>query len=160
PTFDEDVLREVEAFVRGLNAGLAAGSRKAAPEFALLRSRPSPWRAEDVLGMAKRLSFFLIGNCDVELSRLKILLEDGPQALRDLDPTPYPPDHVVASPVAAQAGPALDALAKDLDAFLAFSGGGGGSNAWVVAGSKSATGKPILANDPHLESTMPPHWYL
>src|SRR5690606_2597442 len=96
PTFDEDVLREVEAFVRGLNAGLAAGSRKAAPQSALLRSRPSPWRAEDVLGMAKLLSFFLIGNWDVELSRLKILLEDGPQALRDLDPTPYPPDHVVA----------------------------------------------------------------
>src|SRR5690606_29789794 len=47
-----------------------------------------------------------------------------------------------------------------LDAFLAFSGGGGGSNAWAVAGSKSATGRPILANDPHLESTMPPHWYL
>ena len=44
--------------------------------------------------------------------------------------------------------------------FSAFAGRGGGSNAWVVGGSKTASGRPILANDPHLEGVLPPHWYL
>ena len=37
---------------------------------------------------------------------------------------------------------------------------GGASNAWAVSSSRSATGLPILANDPHLPPSMPPHWYL
>jgi penicillin G amidase len=158
--FDADVRAEVEAFVRGINAGLTAGAGAVAPELALLRSRPSAWRPEDVLGMAKLLSFLLIGNWDVELTRLKILLAQGPQALRDLDPTPYPPDHAVVSPVAAEAGPVVDALGRDLEAFLAFSGAVGGSNAWAVSGANTASGRPLLANDPHLEGALPPHWYL
>ncbi|MDP8983348.1 MAG: penicillin acylase family protein [Acidobacteriota bacterium] len=35
-----------------------------------------------------------------------------------------------------------------------------GSNAWVLAGSRTATGKPILANDPHLEFSLPSTWYM
>ena len=160
PELHADVRDQIEAFVRGVNAGLVAGSRAVAPEFALLRSQPSRWHAEDVVAMGKLLSFLLIGNWDVELSRLKVLLSDGARALRDLDPTPYPPAHVVVAPSGANAGPVVDALAADLDAFLSFAGRGGGSNAWAVAGSKTASGRPILANDPHLEGVLPAHWYL
>ena len=160
PRLDDDVRSQIEAFVRGINAGLAAGAERVAPEFALLRSRPSEWRATDVLGMGKLLSFLLIGNWDVELARLKLLLSDGPEALRDLDPTPYPEDHVVAAAPGARAGAALDRLSQDVERFLAFAGAGGGSNAWAVAGSRTSSGRPILANDPHLEATLPPHWYL
>jgi penicillin G amidase len=49
-----------------------------------------------------------------------------------------------------------------LDAIGAVAGKGGdgiGSNAWAVAGSRTATGKPILANDPHLGPAMPSIWY-
>src|SRR5260221_549230 len=35
-----------------------------------------------------------------------------------------------------------------------------GSNAWAVAGSRTASGRPILANDPHLEFSIPSPWYL
>lgn len=156
---DEDVRAQIEAFVRGINAGLVAGSRQFAPEFALLRARPSEWLPEDVVAMGKLLSFMLIGNWDVELTRLKVLLMDGPQALRDLDPTPYPDDHATVI-ARTGAGPAVDALGRDLEAFIAFTGRGTGSNAWAVVGAKTASGKPILANDPHLESALPPHWYL
>jgi penicillin amidase len=156
---DDEVRAQIEAFVTGVNAGLTAGSRRHAPEFALLRAEPTLWRPEDVLGQGKLLSFLLIGNWDVELSRYKILTTDGPQALRDLDPTPYPAEHpVVVS--GAPAGPALDRLSEDLDSFLAFAGAAGGSNAWVISGAHTASGRPILANDPHLEAALPPHWYL
>ena len=160
PVLHEDVRAQIEAFVRGINAGLQAGSHAKAHEFALLRSKPSTWRVEDVVAMGKLLSFLLIGNWDVELTRLKILLTDGPEALRDLDPTPYPEDHVVVTPPASKAGPAVDALGRDLEAFLAFAGHGGGSNAWALTGAKTASGRALLANDPHLEGVLPPHWYL
>ncbi len=156
---DSEARAQVEAFAAGINAGLTAGAQKLAPEFALVRSQPTLWRPEDVLGQGKLLSFLLVGNWDVELSRYKILTTDGPQALRDLDPTPYPEDHPVALNGVA-AGAAIDRLAQDLDAFVAFGGAGGGSNAWAVSGEHTASGKPILANDPHLEASIPPHWYL
>src|SRR5687768_334952 len=86
---DADVRAQVEAFVRGINAGLHAGTKRRAHEFSLLRARPTLSEPVDVVGVAKLMSFLLIGNWDVELARLKILMEDGPQALHDLDPT-YP----------------------------------------------------------------------
>ncbi len=156
---DAEAKQQVEAFTEGINAGLTAGAQRPAPEFVLLRSQPTLWQPEDVLGQAKLVSFLLMGNWDVELSRYKILTTDGPQALRDLDPTPYPEDQPVALDGAA-AGLAIDRLSQDLDAFRAFVGAGGGSNAWVVSGAHTASGRPILANDPHLEATIPPHWYL
>jgi penicillin amidase len=156
---NDEARAQIEAFVAGVNAGLTAGSQKHAPEFAMLRAKPTAWQPEDVLGQGKLLSFLLIGNWDVELARYKILTTDGPQALRDLDPTPYPEDQPVAISGAA-AGQAIDRLAEDLDAFAAFAGRSGGSNAWVVSGARTASGRPILANDPHLEAVIPAHWYL
>ncbi len=55
---------------------------------------------------------------------------------------------------------ALDQLAADLAALQAHLPRGGGSNNWVVAGTRTASGKPLLASDPHLAPTCPPPWYL
>ncbi|MFG1921049.1 penicillin acylase family protein [Cryptosporangium sp. NPDC048952] len=55
----------------------------------------------------------------------------------------------------------LDALGTGLGSLPALlgTGDGIGSNSWVVGGSKTATGKPLLANDPHLGPAMPSVWY-
>src|SRR5665811_2557270 len=53
-----------------------------------------------------------------------------------------------------QAGGAADKLP-----VLLGTGDGIGSNSWVVSGDKTKTGKPILANDPHLAPSMPGIWY-
>ncbi len=154
---DGDVRAHISAFVGGINAALEVTPRP--HELVLLRAPASRWQPADVLGVGKLVSFLLIGNWDVELARLKILQLDGAEALRDLDPA-YPEHHPVIAPPAGLAGPALDRLGADLQAFAAFAGSGGGSNAWAVAGSRSATGRPILANDPHLDPSLPAHWYL
>jgi penicillin amidase len=156
---DEDVRQQIEAFVCGLNAGLTTGADRRAPEYVMLKTRPTPWTVADVVAQGKLISFLMIGNWDVELARLKILLTDGEQALRDLDPT-YSASHPVTAPVGAAAGEALDRLSDDLSRFVAFSGAGGGSNAWAVSGAHTATGRPLLASDPHLDPALPPHWYL
>ena len=68
--------------------------------------------------------------------------------------------HRVAVPPTAVAGRATDRLADDLALFQDTVGTGGGSNGWAVSGAKTRTGRPILANDPHLSPALPPHWYL
>jgi len=154
---DADIRAHVNAFVRGVNAGLDASPRP--HELVLLHAWPSRWEAADVLGVGKLVSFLLIGNWDVELARLKILQLDGVEALKALDPW-YSEYQPVTSPPGALAGPALDRLSADLEAFAAFAGTGGGSNSWALAGGRTASGRPILANDPHLDATLPAHWYL
>src|SRR5438552_3385254 len=74
------------AFAAGVSAGSTLGLTKKPHEFALLGGEPSAWDPADVLATLKVLSFVLPSNWDVEVARLRILLADGPSAVRDLDP--------------------------------------------------------------------------
>lgn len=86
---------------------------------------------------------------------------------RSAAPCPSPGPEVARSCPAVEPGLARAAVAsltkakKGADALPALlgTGDGIGSNAWVVDGERSATGKPILANDPHLAPSMPGIWY-
>lgn len=159
PLLDDDVRRGAEAYVRGINLGLARGMRRSSHEFALLRVRPTPWQVTDVLAFAGLQAFALGANWDAELARLKILSEDGPDALLALDQA-YPRSHPVTLPVAAGAGPALARLSDDLAAFAAAAPSAGGSNTWAISPSRTTTGGALLANDPHLAPRLPAPWYL
>ena len=158
PVLGPDVRRAVEAFAAGVNAGV--GSLRRRPhELALLRARSTRWDGADVLGFAKLMAFLLPANWDSELARLEVLRADGPDALRALHGS-YDRDLPVSAPPGAAAGPALDRLAGDLARFAALTGSGGGSNNWAVAPGRTRSGRPLLANDPHLSPTVPPHFYL
>jgi penicillin amidase len=159
PLLDPELQEMMQAYARGVSAGATYGLPQRPHEFVLLRSRPTPWTPFDSLGIVKLLSFTLAANWDMELARLKVLLEDGVEALVALDPA-YPPWHPVTAPPGEQAGPVLDRLSEELKIFSTFFRTGGGSNNWVVSASRTATGRPILANDPHLDARLPPHWYL
>jgi penicillin amidase len=154
-----DVRQAISAYVRGINRGLEAGLPRRPHEFVLLRSRPSSWDELDVLAFAGLQAFSLSANWDVELARLRILATDGAEALRALDPRP-PEELPVIVPVAAAAGPALDRLVDDLAAFAAAAPSAGGSNNWAISGARTASGLPLLANDPHLAPRLPAPWYL
>ncbi|MBY0458614.1 MAG: penicillin acylase family protein, partial [Gemmataceae bacterium] len=145
-----------EAFAAGVTAGVTRGLPQKPHEFALAGGEPSAWDAADVLALLKLQSFALPSNWDVELARLRVLLADGPEAVRTLDPVSVSFTGESAPVVARVA----DALAADLGALQAYLGRGGGSNNWVVAGARTESGKPLLASDPHLGPTCPPPWYL
>jgi penicillin amidase len=159
PLLDAEVRATLEAYALGIQAGATHGLPRRPHEFALLDGQPTPWTPFDSLGVVKLVSFALASNWDIELARLKVLLEDGAEALTALDPA-YPSWLPVIAPPGAEAGPVLDRLAEELKQFTAVVRGGGGSNNWAVSANRTATGRPLVANDPHLAASLPPHWYL
>jgi penicillin amidase len=156
---DDDIRAMLVAYAAGTYQGATVGSSKVAHEFVLLKGEPTPYEPADVLGLMKLMPFLLASNWDVELLRFKMLTEDGPEAVMALDPT-YPEWLPATVPVGREAGAALDRLAADLERFTATAGMGGGSNNWAIAGSRTESGRPIVANDPHLAPSHPSHWYL
>jgi penicillin amidase len=157
-----DLRAMLEAYSEGVTAGATLGLPRRPHEFVLIRARPSQWTPADSLAVLKLISFTLASNWDVELARLKVLTADGPEALAAVDPRSPPWLPVTDSPGEA-AGAAVDRLAEDFAALTSAAlprGIGGGSNNWTVAAWRTSTGRPLVANDPHLDARLPPHWYL
>ncbi len=159
PVLDAELRAMIEAFTSGVSAGNSLGSSARPHEFVLLGGRPSPWTPIDTVALVKMMSFSLASNWELELARLKILSEDGPEALAALDPS-YDSDHPVTSPPGTRSGPAIDFLARDLALFASVVPSSGGSNNWAIAPQRTVTGRPLVANDPHLEPVLPGQWYL
>jgi penicillin amidase len=160
---DPEVRATMEAYAAGVNAGLAHGLARRPHEFVLLRAKPTEWTLEDVLAFVALQAFSLAGNWDAELARLRILAADGTDALLALEPA-YAAWLPVTSPVGGLAADALARVADRLSADLALLGETvgltGGSNNWAIAGSRTASGAAIVANDPHLPPRLPVPWYL
>lgn len=149
----------LEAYTAGINAGHSLGLPRRPHELALLGVGPTPWVAADVLALTKLQSFLLASNWDCELARLRLLTDAGPDAVAALDPA-YPAGLPTITPPGATAGRVLEALAGDLAALSAFAPPGGGSNNWAIAPSRTATGRALVAGDPHLAPLLPNHFYL
>src|SRR5690606_29205488 len=109
----------------------------------------------------------LASNWDAELARWRLLQTDGPEALQALNPS-YPawhPTPTMPSPEEKRhpvepSPEVLDRLSQELSALERITNAGGASNNWTVAASRTATGRPLLASDPHLDASIPNHWYL
>lgn len=148
----------LDAYTRGINASLAQGA--SAPELTALRVAPAPFAPEDCVMWLKLVAFQLGGNVWRELAnvRLRALISD--EQLAQLLP-PYPGESAVPFPARDELFAGLDDVARALLASAPFGPRAGtGSNAWLLAGTRTASGKPLLANDPHLGLSAPSVWYL
>jgi penicillin amidase len=121
-------------------------------------------RAKDLFSQDSPMDHFVIGDPDVR--------DDGSQHLNasddeDDDDDDMVPDNVLRTgidlPAKQGAVDLTSALGRSVEAYLGFTQheirSGLGSNNWVVSGEHTATGKPLLANDTHLELSMPGIWY-
>ncbi|TMR99699.1 penicillin acylase family protein [Nonomuraea basaltis] len=141
------------------------------------------WDPVDSLAWLKAMAWELLGNMDAEIDR-SLLLAHGlsRSQIEQLYP-PYP--YARNSPISGdsafhtgvtapaaysrpgerlsrQAAPALAALGDTMRSLRLRpwkDPAGIGSNAWAVSGAHTASGKPMLANDPHLAASMPGTWY-
>ncbi len=156
----EETVLALNAYARGVNAFLDTNQNKLPLEFTLLRFKPESWRPLDSLAWVKMMAWGQGLNWDAELLRAAILDKLGPERTAKLlgadiaDTNPIILNH---TPI-----PGFDRLVaelRDAKKFLNLTAPVGMSNNWVVDGTKSVTGKPLLANDPHLPLQMPSLWY-
>ena len=184
-----DARRPLDAYAAGVRAFVESGQQARAPEFVLLGIDPQAqaregkgWDAIDSVGWSIMMALDLGGNWGHELARLSALQVLDTQGLWQLFP-PYEGESPAAkadlaklyrelgalrpAKVASASAPGAAtsgwqaSLAADLNGWAADLGHseGKGSNNWVVDGSRSASGKPLLANDPHLGLSAPAIWY-
>lgn len=152
----------IEAYTAGVNAYLIQAMRARPPEFVVLGIQPEPWTPVDSVAWAIMMAWDLGGNWTTELNRMRLALKLPVARIDELIP-PYPGDKPLISTDYAALYRELKIDPKlGTQALLAApeSGLDGiGSNNWVVAGSHTTTGKPLLANDPHLKLSAPALWY-
>jgi len=157
PHLSAETQGALEAYSAGVNAFLEGRRGALPPEFLILGYGPEPWRSADSLVWMKMMAWDLGGNWDDELLRARLLQVLPPERVAELWP-PYPGDAPVALPdftALYEKLPLDDLWARSPKPLPP----GAGSNSWVLAGSKSVTGAPLLANDPHLGLQAPALWY-
>lgn len=144
----------IEAYTAGVNAYIETAEGAWPPEFYMLWYDPEPWKPADSLVWSRLMAIQLSGNWRSELQRARLQAFMEPEQIRALWPD-YPAD----APVAL-AGLDRKAALDPLDALPWPLAPKDASNSWVLSGAKTTTGKPILANDPHLSLDAPGLWYL
>jgi penicillin G amidase len=148
----------IDAYGAGVNAYLATHGLILPPEFELLRLTPEPWKPADTLVWGKLMDFQLGGNYRGELLRASLAQTVSADDMALLYPD-YPKDapRTLAALIPLYRELPLARLYAALPSAL---GPHYASNNWVVDGAHSASGKPLLANDPHLGFSTPGFWYL
>ena len=157
---DEETRSALEAYAAGVNAFLA--EKQPLPlEFTILRFKPEPWTPLDSLTWGKVMAWNLSINWDTEILRARFIDKLGVERAAELEPM-YPENNPAVVPSEVDYGRLSTRILeqyRQAAGWLGTSGAGVGSNNWVVDGTKSVTGKPLLANDPHLALQMPSIWY-
>ncbi len=155
---DPDTRANLEAYAAGVNAFLA--SDPVLPiEFQAFGMKPEPWKPADSMGWLLVMAWDLSSNWRIELARMRYAAKLGQERAMEFLPA-YPGGQ---EPPLPDLRKLYGAIAPEVRALLAAfppRGRSIGSNSWVVAGSRSVTGKALLANDPHLGLQAPSLWYL
>jgi penicillin amidase len=150
-SYAPDAKEIITAFVAGVNARIAEG--KLPFEFEVMGFAPRPWRPEACL--ARMAGYVMTRNAATEVARAQLIRAIGPRAAAEA----WPPDPPVA--IEVPRGLDLDGIDDRILADARAAGAGidlrkdEGSNNWTVSGALTATGKPILANDPHRTIAIP-----
>ncbi len=148
-----EVRHALESYAAGVNAYLTHHSGPLPAEFLLLRFTPEPWKPADSLVWGRLMALQLSGNWWDKLLRARLLRLLPPAQVTDLWPA-YPHGGPTTLGLSDELlDHMLGAIPDSLRPRLA-------SNLWVVSGDRSETGKPLLANDPHLDFQAPILWYL
>lgn len=152
-----DARSALAAYAAGVNAARPKNGKPWPPEFFMLGVDAEPWRPADSIAVLKGLAVQLSANAFQEIFRLQLLKVLGPEKAGAFNP-PLPKEVVEAYRAYAPAeavkfAAALDAIAPSMERQ-------GASNNWVVGGAHTKSGKPLLANDPHLPLSVPAIWYL
>ena len=156
------VRSSLTAYAAGVNALIEQELKARPPEFVLLGLKPEPWTPQDSMAWAIMMAWDLGGNWRSELLRMRLALKLPVDRINELMP-PYPGDKPLATADYATLFRNLRLDGKLGEHALRFAPPSGiegsGSNNWVLDGAHTESGKPLLANDPHLKLSAPALWY-
>ena len=157
-----DVLDALDAYAEGVNSVIEAPGFVAPPEFQILMTAPEPWTPADTVVVYKAIALDLFGNAFSEPARNALVEALGESRAREF--IGRYPDNAPRSLTMADIGleaPATPSTGEDPAPVTGPDDTGrDGSNNWVLSGSRTVSGQPILANDPHLGLRAPAIWYL
>lgn len=156
PEYDQSSRDAMQWFADGVNAFMKeAKAEGTLPlEFKLLKYEPAEWTPIDSLTIGKYMAFDLGGHWSGQAFRYWALGTFSKEKAYDLFPS-YPKD----APEILSAYEEVDMNLEKSFASAVIPPEFNGSNNWVVSGEKSESGKPLLADDPHLSLATPSIWY-
>lgn len=153
----------LDAYARGVNAYLENRTEPLPPEFFLTGApAPAPWQPVDSIGWQTMMAWDLGANWTQELLRMRLAQRLSLAQINEFL-APYPGDPVIQTQDYTALYRQLAGTTGQLAAVASIAPpsyvDGMGSNNWVVGGDLTETGKPLLANDPHLGLSAPALWY-
>ena len=145
-----------DAYCEGANVYF---SRKTPWEFKLLGYKPEPWKTENIFTLARMAGYLTLAQSQAEIERLFIEMVQAGFSREKLDEL-FPNilggldiELIKKIKLSERIVPLAVKWNNIVPTMMA-------SNNWVISGNKTASGKPILANDPHLETNRLPNvWY-
>jgi len=179
-TLDPQQHHALDVYAQGVNAFIEHSRKNLPLEFKILHYSPAPWRVEDSLLIGANMDQMLNTQYELELKRERVVRHLNAQEIADLYPTTswrdLPPAQQASSAIEDEQPPAKRNPGSEQDEqdeqtpptkTSSFTGAFDrscemcvpGSNNWVVSGAHTASGKPLLANDMHIEHSIPDIWY-
>ncbi|MCB9007024.1 MAG: MFS transporter [Ardenticatenaceae bacterium] len=160
---DPDSKEILQAYTDGINAYLEENKNALPIEYKILMFEPEPWSPVDSLVWGNAISLQLSSNRRLELIRMQVFAAVGQEGMEMLFPYTAPDSPITVPAETAEAFSGFDQV--DLRPFMEADDiygsplSGIGSNGWVVDGSMTESGDPIIANDIHIGLTMPSIWH-
>jgi len=160
---DQETRDSFQAYVDGVNAFVNSG-RDRQLEFPISGLKPEPWTIADSLSVLYYMAWTTSANIQTEIVAQMLVEKLGLDKAKQLFPINVNPDDPTDSGTRSTYNPPVTNLHLASDHFLReyldFGALLQGSNNWAVAGRLSASGKPIVADDPHLDArVLPGVWY-
>ena len=178
----------LEAYARGVNDNIAERGKKLPIEFVALGYTPRPWTPADTYLISLYMYKTLTSTWKEKLNRQWITEKVGAERAREMFVSDSPLDHFIWTSGTSLPGRSAAGELRPSTGFLAHAGGYDdeppfaslewdaarnflaqfeeksseiiGSNNFVVSGAHTASGKPLLANDTHLQLSTPALWYI
>jgi penicillin amidase len=159
----DDTRTILQAYADGVNAYLKSQRGPLPPEFLITgATAPALWEPADSIAWQIMMAWDLGSNWSQEVLRMRLAQRLSLQQINEFLP-PYPGEDPVPTRDYAELYDNLAGLAAHMRSVAALAPSshveGKGSNAWNVSGELTASGKPLLANDPHLGLSAPSLWY-
>jgi penicillin G amidase len=160
--YDPTVIRILQSYSNGVNSYLKDQKGNYAVEFDVLGYQPEQWKPINSLIIIKMLAWELNISWWTDLSFAELIQKLGKEKVLEILPD-YPENAPTIIADIFKYLPAINSsfveTDKDFRKMMGWTGTHIGSNNWVVNANKSISGKPIIANDPHLAFSAPGIWY-